>query len=161
MYDIRTFIALTLPPDIHGHLSDVIRSLKREIGDRVVRWVAADNIHLTLKFLGEIPGKNIPQLAVNLGECAITHSPFALAVQGLGAFPRINKPRVIWVGISESKELMLLQKQIEQNTRQLGYEAEDRPFSAHLLLLPNFGAFNFCQISAYFSTHFGVIFIYI
>ena len=131
---IRSFIAITLPDDIHDRLSIVINALKKEIDGQVVRWVIPKNIHLTLKFLGEIPDNNIPILQEQLGREAVTHGCFSLSVQKIGAFPTLRKPRVIWVGVTEPIELMSLQGCVENITRKLGYDSEDHPFSAHLTL---------------------------
>ncbi|MGA9397589.1 MAG: RNA 2',3'-cyclic phosphodiesterase [Anaerolineaceae bacterium] len=134
MDTIRTFIAITLPDDIHAQISMVINALKKEIEYKVVHWVTPGNIHLTLKFLGEIPESNILILQEELGREPVTHECFSLGVQGIGAFPTLRKPRVIWVSVTEPKELMSLQERIETITRKLGYDSENRPFSAHLTL---------------------------
>ncbi len=134
MDQIRTFIAITLPEDIHNRLSKVINTLKTEMKDQGVRWVAPANIHLTLKFLGEIPEKNLSILQEQLGQGVVDQGRFSLSVQKIGAFPNFRKPRVIWVGVTEPKELMVLQNQVETVTCKLGYDSEDRPFSAHLTL---------------------------
>lgn len=134
MNRLRTFVAITLPDDIHENLSVIITALKNKIDDRVVRWVIPRNIHLTLKFLGEIPENALPVLKVELEREVIMQECFSLSIQRIGAFPTLRKPRVIWVGVAEPRELMALQAQVEAVTRMLGYDPEHRRFSAHLTL---------------------------
>jgi 2'-5' RNA ligase len=134
MERIRSFIAITLPGDIHEMLTRVIGNLKKDIGDQTVRWVNPTNIHLTLKFLGEIPENNIAILKEQLEQGLIDQQRFPLSIGKIGAFPAPSKPRVIWVGVAESDDLMQLQRHVEIITHKLGYESEGRSYSAHLTL---------------------------
>jgi 2'-5' RNA ligase len=99
-----------------------------------VRWVPANNIHLTLKFLGEVSVANMQSLARMLKAEAMRQTPFMIHVAGLGAFPNVRRPRVIWVSSEAPPNLAALQRAIEAETRALGYPPEDRPFSPHLTL---------------------------
>lgn len=134
MQQVRTFIAITLPGAIQEQLTLTINQLRSGIGVNIVRWVKASNIHLTLKFLGEISEDMLPILQENLARKIKPHLPFQLSVQGAGAFPNLRQPRVLWVGVLDSKELQLLQMDVERATQELGYGSEDRPFSAHLTI---------------------------
>jgi 2'-5' RNA ligase len=134
MQQVRIFIAVSLPEEIHDKLSAVGGQLKKNIGDGVVRWVKSENIHLTLKFLGEIPAGDLALLKTELEKPVGTHAPFSLEVQGVGVFPNLRRPRVIWVGLKESGVLKALFTTVESVTTALGYEPDDRPFSAHLTL---------------------------
>lgn len=137
MEAIRAFLAIELPEDVRQQMDAIEKQLQKRAGDtarKAVRWVPASNMHLTLKFLGEVSTGNVESLArLVQGEAAL-HAPFEFTISGLGAFPNIRRPRVIWVGSSAPQELFSLQKAIEAETRKLGYPAEERPFSPHLTL---------------------------
>ncbi len=133
MNAIRAFIAIDLPADIRQQLQVVIKDLKNQIPSGV-RWSSADHIHLTLQFLGESSSSNLELLKKSLPALVARHQPFELVVSGLGAFPNIRRPRVIWVGIQAPLALQNLQHSIEVETQHLGYPAEDRGFSPHLTL---------------------------
>lgn len=137
MEAIRAFIAIELPEDIRQKLDELEKKIQARAGEaarKAVRWVPANNMHLTLKFLGEVSSGNVEALAGMLRSEAGRHASFDLTVGGLGAFPNLHRPRVIWVGVQAPVELSSLQKAIEGETRQLGYPTEDRPFSPHLTL---------------------------
>lgn len=130
---LRAFIAIEIPPEIKKAIAAQIVSLKNSAG-HAVRWVAPENIHLTLKFLGETSPSNVQPLSQALQAECEQHTPFEISVNGLGCFPNAHRPRVIWVGLSIPQELNRLQHKLEQATARLGYEAEDKPFSPHLTI---------------------------
>lgn len=134
---IRAFIAIELPEDVRQQLDNTEKMIQARAGEaarKAVRWVPVSNMHLTLKFLGEVSTGNIEALARMLQHEAAQHHPFHFNVGELGAFPNVRRPRVIWIGTEPPKELSILQKTIESETRRLGYPAEERPFSPHLTL---------------------------
>ncbi len=134
---IRAFIAIELPPAIRQALAAIGTEIQARAGAgarKAIRWVPAENMHLTLKFLGDVSSGNVQSLASMLRSEARRHPAFSFSVGGLGAFPNSHRPRVVWVGVEAPVELSTLQKAIEAETRQLGYPAEERPFSAHLTL---------------------------
>jgi RNA 2',3'-cyclic 3'-phosphodiesterase len=134
---IRAFIAIELPEDVRQKLDVVEKQVIAHAGDsarRSVRWVPSSNMHLTLKFLGEVSTGNLQSLARMLQAEAARHQRFEMTLSGLGAFPNVRRPRVIWVGIDAPGELSALQKAIESETHKLGYPVEERPFSPHLTL---------------------------
>lgn len=131
---IRAFIAIDIPTSIQDRLSEVIAGLQAHDHTRAIRWVAARNIHLTLKFLGEVSHANLELLTKILETEALKHQPFDFTVGGLGAFPSLRRPRVIWVGVQAPPALLTLQRGVEAETIRLGYAAEERPFSPHLTL---------------------------
>lgn len=134
MADIRAFVAIDLPPVFQSNLESVIRQLRDQLPSVAIRWVPVKNIHLTLKFLGDTPQQKISLLEKNLKEEAARHHPFDLALGQAGAFPSVNKPRVIWVGLSAAEDLKLLAHGIERQAGLLGWTPEERPFSPHLTL---------------------------
>lgn len=132
---IRAFIAIDLPGPIHTRLGESIRQLQLHCNNsRAARWVAAENIHLTMKFLGEVSPTNIQLLSGMLQSEAARHKSFDIKIGGLGAFPTIRRPRVVWTGVAAPPALAGLQKSIEAATIRLGYAPEDKPFSPHLTL---------------------------
>lgn len=134
MQKVRVFIAVSLPEEIHDNLSTISVQLKKRLGEGVVRWVRPANIHLTLRFLGEIPARDLAQLNAGLEEPVAQHATFPLTVHKIGVFPNLHSPRVIWVGLKDSKALVALHNTVEMEMRKLGYDSEERPFSAHLTL---------------------------
>lgn len=134
---IRAFIAIALPEAARRHLDDIerqIQELAGEVARKAVRWVPAANIHLTLKFLGDISPTSIQALDSILRSETIHHLAFPFTIEGTGAFPNLRRPRVIWAGARPSVELSRLQKVIDSETSKLGYPSEERPFSPHLTL---------------------------
>jgi RNA 2',3'-cyclic 3'-phosphodiesterase len=130
---IRAFIAIELPQLIQEKLGQAIVRLQ-EGSPRAVRWVAARNIHLTLKFLGNVSQDNLTQLTRVIQNEAQRYKPFEIRAGGLGAYPNKFHPRVIWVGIDAPPSLTEIQRGIDRETERLGYQCEDRDFSAHLTL---------------------------
>ena len=134
---IRAFIALELPAGVHQSLHQVSSQLRQRLQTlpkQAVRWVPAENIHLTLKFLGDVSLANLDILQEMLLSEVKTHPPFEFSLGGVGAFPNARQPRVLWVGIQAPPEMLALQYGIEVKLEKLGYSREERPFSPHLTL---------------------------
>lgn len=134
MAGIRSFIAVDLPSKIQGRLDRVSTQLQERLEDTPVRWVPVENIHLTLKFLGEVSESNLEVLKDLLKTVVANHDKFEISIGGLGAFPKARRPRVIWIGIESPPQLASIQRSIESETARLGYARERRPFSPHLTL---------------------------
>ncbi len=133
MDEIRAFIAIDIPNSLKEKISgiqDRFRSLKGSIG-----LVRPSNIHLTLKFLGNISEKQCSDIKRYLSESAKGILPFTLNVTEIGVFPNIRYPRVLWLGLEDgSGRLTLLHKNIEDNMFKLGFQPEGRRFTPHLTL---------------------------
>ena len=129
---IRAFIAVDLSPEILERIEQVSLDLRARMKDVPVRWVPVENIHLTLKFLGNVSTANLEILKDILGKVVSSHCECDISVGGIGAFPKPHNPRVIWVGMEVPQELVTLQHNIEIETARLGYSREYRPFSPHL-----------------------------
>ena len=130
---IRAFIAIELPAELQDKLAAVIDEIQKSAG-RSVRWVTPRNIHLTLKFLGNVSPANLDSLTNVIKHEAIRYPSFSIGVGGLGAFPNKIRPRVIWVAVSAPGALAELQRGIDRETNRLGYPGEDHAFSPHLTL---------------------------
>ncbi|MBI3762598.1 MAG: RNA 2',3'-cyclic phosphodiesterase [Chloroflexi bacterium] len=134
---LRTFIAIELPPALCAQLSDVMTRLDMALPARAVRWVRAEGIHLTLKFLGDTPHSQLGPLQSIIASAAQIVAPFECSAGDLGCFPNARQPRVVWVGVRDpAGALERLQRAIEAGTARLGYprEAGERGFNPHLTL---------------------------
>ncbi len=130
---IRTFIAFKLPKNIISSISEIQNRFKSYAFK--ARWVNPANIHLTLKFLGDINYTDIEKVSEAIINAVNGHAPISLAVKGTGVFPGIKRPRVIWVGLTgEIEKLVGIQNDIEENLEELGFPREKRPFRGHLTL---------------------------
>jgi 2'-5' RNA ligase len=136
---IRCFVAVELDEAARGELSRVLGQLKRSDAD--VKWVSPNNLHLTLKFLGDVPADDMTRVIAALGQAVAgdTAVPaagaFEFELAGLGAFPSMSNPRVIWVGIDRGRDaLASLASRVEAALGPLGFPAEGRGFSPHLTL---------------------------
>jgi 2'-5' RNA ligase len=129
---MRSFIAIDLPPDIKEAIRSVIRVLSA--GASCIRWVPVENIHLTLKFLGEVKEDLVPRIEKQLRLSAERHQAFNITVKGAGAFPDLRSPNVLWVGIEKSEALSFFFRDIEAGLSGLGFEPEARRFSPHLTI---------------------------
>ena len=130
---MRLFIATPISLEVEKELARIISELKNIGGP--VNWVAPANIHLTLKFLGEINERLIPQIKYILNQVSSKHPSISSGLNGLGAFPDYRRPRVFWVGLERgAEELSKIANEIDHSAHILGCEKENRPFKAHLTL---------------------------
>lgn len=134
MEQIRSFIAVELPREIKLELGRLEEQLAS--GSRApVKWVNPDNMHLTLKFLGNIGPGMTGRITSVIEEAAEETHPFSLELGGLGVFPNPRRVQVVWVGLTgETDRLGKLQKRIESGLVPLGFKAESRSFTPHLTL---------------------------
>jgi len=130
---MRAFIAIELPQEVKNSLSHLQGKLKAAGAD--VKWVAPENIHLTLKFLGEIDEKKIDKITYIIEDIAKNISSFYIRVCSLGAFPKINIPRVIWVGIDKGdNEIKEIVRGLEEKIAEAGIPKKDGLFSSHITI---------------------------
>lgn len=132
---LRLFVAVPLPADVKAALQALTRDLMRLAGPSDVRWVGAEAMHVTLKFLGEVLASRVEAIAAAVAEAAGGAAPFTLRFNRLGAFPSPTRPRVIWVGMEgDTEALLALQQRAERALVRLGFAPESRPFAAHVTL---------------------------
>ena len=130
---LRAFVAVEMPGPVRKALEEVQSGLK-QLNIRA-RWVRPENIHLTLKFLGNIPAGHVPSIGDVLRVVAQAHGRFSLAVAGVGVFPDIRRPKVIWVGLTSRPEALTpLQQDLDGRLAALGFPREEKPFRGHLTI---------------------------
>lgn len=130
---IRAFIAIEVDSVTKQKISGLINTLKKTNAD--VKWVRENQMHLTLKFLGNVSQDKIPFISDAIKQITYDIHEFPLSFSGIGAFPNTNRPRVIWAAIDKgSKELKTMAGLIEKKMNSLGFKKEDRDYKAHLTL---------------------------
>ncbi len=133
MERVRSFVAILLSEEVRAAIAGEIARL-RPLGPRV-SWIAPPNLHLTLKFLGELPPDAFEQVKEGLAEAVAGVTPFSLHFCGLGAFPGIARPRVLWVGVDEGgPAAQALQARVDAALARRGFSREERPYSPHLTI---------------------------
>jgi 2'-5' RNA ligase len=133
MENIRTFIAVDIPQSVKMELDKLISELRLQAPD--IRWVRAANLHITLRFLGEIPRDSIPAVAAEIKKNLKGLAGFEAALADIGGFPNLLRPRVIWVGSDTGTEaLQNLAGVVEKSCNDAGFGKADKPFSSHLTI---------------------------
>ena len=131
---MRLFVAIDINSQTQSRIEQVQRQLKRNLGgsNRGIKWVRPEQMHLTLKFLGEVPDKMLTQVSDVVKRVAVQNESFEMQVQGLGVFG--NPARVVWAGIEPCPVLMKLQAELEHEFEKIGWAKENRAFAGHLTL---------------------------
>jgi 2'-5' RNA ligase len=129
---VRLFIAINLPAPIRRSIVDATARM-REAAPRL-SWVTEERLHLTMEFLGDQSDDVVPQLEGALTRAAAGHSPVTLGLRGLGAFPNLRTPRIVWLGVEPDPKLELLQHDLARACAELGYERDARAFRPHITL---------------------------
>jgi 2'-5' RNA ligase len=131
---IRAFIACHIPDDIIDEIKTVRHHLQ-SFGLPQIRWTRPAGLHLTLKFLGDIPRDAIADISESMQQAASGQAPFPITAAGIGVFPNRRRPRVLWLGIKgETETLMRFQKRLDTALQNMGFPGETRPFKGHLTL---------------------------
>ena len=131
---IRTFIAVDLPPSVLDALGQITAQLQEKLSDTPVRWVDVQKMHLTLKFLGDISKENIGMVEKILLSEGAKRPVMEIGIGGIGAFPKMRHPRVIWIGVEAPPDLFDLRRGIEDGIARLGYNYDKYEFTPHLTL---------------------------
>lgn len=129
--NIRAFIAIELPGKIVSSIGKIQERI--DAYGFKIRWIRPKNIHLTLKFLGDIKAESINEISGAMDESVRGQAPISLQAKGLGVFPGIKRPRVIWTGVSgQVNQLIECQKRLAENLERIGFPKENRSFKVHL-----------------------------
>ena len=130
----RCFVAIELPTDIRKRLIEHIARLRNSVPEVRASWIREENLHLTLKFLGDIPVTRVAALS-NAAQRARTVDKFELIIGGCGTFPPRGQPRVLWIGIEDSSgKLSRLHQALEDQCATVGFDREQRPLHPHLTI---------------------------
>ncbi len=129
---MRLFVAVFPPPKVRGEAS---RTARRLLPDDRIRWSRPENVHLTLKFLGNVDEESLDDLRTVLENACADHAPFEARLAGLGAFPSARHARILWAGVGEGSErLRSLATDVDAALSSSGFERETRPYEPHLTL---------------------------
>lgn len=123
---MRLFVAVPLPKGVRQKLLDLQQSIDG------MRWQSQEQMHLTLKFVGEVDATGASELRKELDK--ISHPGFSMTIAGLGYFPEGKRPNVVWVGINENANLRELHKKVEDRCKNIGIAPENRPFKPHVTI---------------------------
>jgi 2'-5' RNA ligase len=136
MQNIRTFIAVEVGNDVRARAADLIKRLKKSEAD--VRWTLPENMHITLKFLGDIPNVEVPDVCRHVSDAVANIEPFEIEFRGAGAFPNASRPKTIWIGVAPGEgfdQLAALSEAIDERLKdEMGFPRERRRFHPHLTL---------------------------
>ncbi|MGI6490820.1 MAG: RNA 2',3'-cyclic phosphodiesterase [Pelotomaculum sp.] len=130
---MRLFIAINFSDEIKEFLGKLVRALRQIPAD--LKWVSEENLHLTLQFLGEVAPERVDSISEGIQKAAAGSKPFMLSLTGVGVFPSVERPRVLWVGVNgDVASLTSLQKKVQREMGLLGFAPDKKKFSAHLTL---------------------------
>ena len=150
---IRCFVAIEIPEELKNKIDDYISSLKQIAPE--IKWIKAKNLHITLKFLGEIQQELLFQVQDELSAIPKVVNPFKISISEVGFFPNQFKPRVVWLGLhnDNNNSIFKLHEWIDKKLESLGFEREKRRFSPHLTLGRIKLASNYQQLVEYINQH--------
>jgi RNA 2',3'-cyclic 3'-phosphodiesterase len=130
---VRAFIALDPPGNLREQLAAAIESIDRKLKTDLVKWVKAEQIHLTLRFLGDVPAADLEEISAGIARACAQCGPFTLHLGGLGAFPDVMKPSVLWTGVAgDTDALSTLVHQIDYEIAGVVDAADMRAFVPHV-----------------------------
>lgn len=157
---IRAFIAITPPEALHAAMQEVRTAFDRQA--RSWRWIPPANVHLTLKFLGDVAAEAVPSLVQAMERVAEEQGVFSLLVRNLGCFPSLSRPRVLWMGLEDpGGALPALHARLEAELAALGFATEERPFRPHLTLARTRQRVDSVQLGSFLQSyqgqHFGAL----
>lgn len=131
---VRLFVACEVPDDVKDSIGTLITDLRSRSGI-AVRWIRPEGVHVTLKFLGEVPVKQLPAIKLAIQEAVVGHAPFELEFSNIGTFGGREGLRIMWVGIAgDVLRLEALVRAVNAALAVVGFEPERRPFRPHLTL---------------------------
>jgi 2'-5' RNA ligase len=131
----RTFAAIELPTPVRNHIHQHISQLRAAVPECRPSWSRVENIHLTLKFFGDVEQSSIRKISDAASRAVKDFTPFEILITGSGAFPKTTQPRVLWIGVDDpSQQLSKLQQRFEHECELEGFGKEERAFRPHLTI---------------------------
>ena len=131
----RTFCAIELPPEVREQLGSHAKRLREAVPAASASWSKPENVHLTLKFFGNVAKERVPRISEAATHVANEFSPFKIRIGGTGVFPRRSRPQVLWIGVEDSSgRLSELQQRLEDAFAHEGFAKEDRGYRPHLTI---------------------------
>lgn len=132
---LRLFVAIAVPPEVRASMKEAQVRLREECPAKAVAWTRSEQFHLTLKFLGNVAETQVAALREAIDEVCHGFGPMRIRAEGLGAFPDLRFPRVVWVGLKEpAGRLEKLQREIETATRCFTNEPAEKHFNGHVTI---------------------------
>lgn len=129
---MRLFVAVNLSSAVREEIAQRVRPLDAAFPD--VRWTPAEALHVTLRFLGTVAHEQVDDLRAVLDACAVAHAPFRLRVGGLGGFPRLARPQVLWLAVDDGGVLERIVRDLDHGLAPLGHLPEPRAFTPHVTI---------------------------
>jgi len=131
----RTFCAIELPEEVRARLAAHAKQLREAVPEATASWSKPENVHLTLKFFGNVPTQNLSEISGAASRVAKEFSSFQIRIGGTGVFPRRSRPQVLWIGVEDSSgRLSDLQQRLEEEFAREGFPKEDRGYRPHLTI---------------------------
>lgn len=131
---LRTFVAVEFPSEVITKIARITAYLQTQTPGTALKWVAPENLHLTLKFLGDTHESKIPELGRCIQDALQSQSPFKITIEGLGMYPNASQPRVVWLGIKDAGNLRQLHHELAKVLKDFDPEPEKCSFSPHLTI---------------------------
>ncbi|MBF0317903.1 MAG: RNA 2',3'-cyclic phosphodiesterase [Nitrospirae bacterium] len=128
----RAFIAVNIAEPVRLEIDSIIAPMRQTY--RGVKWVKRENLHLTLKFLGDVDQGHIRRVEFALQGVCDLQRPFSVVLRSVGGFPNLKQPKVLWIGLEDDTNLQKLHSNIDAALSDVGFAREDKPFSAHLTI---------------------------
>ena len=129
---MRLFIAALIPENVLQELEEYINAIKEEIDG--LKWEKPEKLHVTLKFLGNVKQAGVQEISSLIEDLVKEYSPFKTNLSELGGFPRLNNPRVLYVGLTENKQLTNFHLELDRGLSAIGFEREERKFVPHITI---------------------------
>lgn len=131
----RSFCAIELPADVRAELQHHVRRLREAVPEAGASWSRPENVHLTLKFFGDVRKDKLPLISAAASRVITDYSPFQIKIGGTGVFPKASGPQVLWIGVEDpSGRLSEVQRQFEEECAKEGFAKEDRAYRPHLTI---------------------------
>ena len=131
----RTFCAIELSDDVRAQLQDHVRRLREAVPEASASWSRPENVHLTLKFFGNVPKEKLKRISDAAARVSGEFNAFQIRIGGTGVFPKASRPQVLWIGVDDpSGGLSELQRQFEEECAKEGFAKEDRAYKPHLTI---------------------------